>query len=210
MKRDKLIWPDLETGGLDPRAHDITQLAFILEIGGKVVEEVELLMRPDSPERVSAEALDVQKRTLDQVMAHPLTQRQGYEEFVRVLSRHVDKFDPGDKLTWIGQNPRFDQDFVRELWRKQGDKYFGSWFMQQPVDLISLVVAAEMRGYFRDIGNRRLATVCNAMGIDIPQAHRALDDIRATRQCFRRLTQIIPECGEIQRCETCGSELVAG
>ena len=137
----KILWIDFETGGLNPKDCDITQAAGIIEIDGKVVEEFEFLARPDSPARVSAEALRVTGQTLEQVMAHPLSQRELYGKLLALFGRHVDKFKKSDKFIWAGQNPRFDMDFARALWTRSGDTYFGSWFWGTPVDLIERIPA---------------------------------------------------------------------
>ena len=190
MIRQKYIWCDMETGGLKPALHDVTEIAGIIEIGGKIVEEFSLLLRPD-PKRVDPEALRVTGRTLEELAAHPLTQEQGYREFLKILGRHVDKYDRNDKLTWVGQNPRFDMDFAEYLWNRNGDVYFGSWFHRQPADLISIMVACEMRGHYQGLENRKLGTLCKAIGVNLARAHQAIDDIRATRECFLRLIEMI-------------------
>lgn len=187
----KIAWIDCETGGLDAKEHDITQVAGIIEINGKVVEEFEILMRPDSPSRVTAEALAVTKQTIEQVMAHPSTQAEGYWVLTKILARYVDKYNKADKFVWAGQNPRFDMDFVRALWKKNQDQYFGSWFWPNPADLIGLTMAMTIRGHLPGLPNLRLHSVAEALKVPL-DAHKAIEDVRATRTCFYKLAERIP------------------
>ena len=101
-----------------------------------------------------------------------------------MLARYVNKYDRNDKFWWVGQNPRFDMDFVEALFKAEGDAYFGSWFDRRPVDTITLMIAARLRGHIRP-ANYKLATLCETMGIPL-DAHDALNDIRATRLLFHK------------------------
>ena len=196
----KLLWLDSETGGVLPKESDITQLAGIVEVDGDVKEEFNFLMRPDSPERVRPDALAVQKKTLEQVMAHPLSQREGYEALSAVLGKHCSKYDKADKFYLGGQNPKFDDDFLRELWQRHGDKYYGSYFWPYRLDLLSATMLLRTRGYYRDMENMKLGSICAVLGVPLGDgAHDALADIRATRACFRILASLIPEAPTLAR-----------
>lgn len=188
----KIIWIDVECGGLDPRLHDITEISGIIDIDGSPVEEFQLLLQPSMKQRVSLEALTLQGRTLDEVMSHPLTQREGREELIKIMGRYVDKYDRADKFIWAGQKPTFDMDFLQHMWRTQGDPYFGAWFDHHPLDLMALIVALRQRGYYRDMVNLKLASICAAVGVELRNAHNALEDVRATRAAFYKAIELIP------------------
>jgi len=188
---DKVLWLDFETGGLDPQKCDITQAAGIIEIDGKVVEEFELRARPDSADRVTAEALKVTGLTLEEVMAYPLTQTALYANLQTIFARHINKFDKEDKFVWAGQNPRFDMDFARALWAKNGDKYFGSWFWSNPADLIGFAMGMRIAKQLPPLKNYRLVTLAEALEVPL-DAHKAIEDVRATRACFYKLASRIP------------------
>lgn len=188
----KILWLDMETGGLDPKLHDIVEIAGLVDIDGVVLEEFQFLMQPSMRQRVGLEALTLQGRTLDEVMGHPLTQREGREELMKVMGRYVNKYDRADKFTWAGQNPTFDMGFGQHLWKTQGDPYFGAWFDYHPLDLIPLIVAARLRGYYQNMPNLKLATICQAVGLPPYRAHCALEDVRATRAAFYQVASLIP------------------
>lgn len=188
----KLLWLDFETGGLDPRLHDITEISGIVDIGGSAVEEFQLLLQPSMNQRLGQQALTLQGRTLEEVQNHPLTQREGREELIKIMSRYVDKYDRTDKFTWGGQNPSFDIAFAQHLWKTQGDPYFGAWFDYHPLDLMAVIAALKTRGYFPGLPNFKLVSICAALAIKLENAHNALEDIRATRAAFYKAIEIIP------------------
>ncbi len=187
----KLFFADTETTGLDPRKHEMFQFAFIIEIDGKIVEEVNITMRPTNPEAVTQEALDITKKTIEEIMAYQ-DPKEAYKQVVAILAKYIDKFDKTDKFVWIGQNPTFDTGFVRVFFKRAGDNYFGSWFRSVPTDLISFVTIMSLKGYL-DLPNFKLGTICEALKIKL-NAHDALDDVRATREAFHILLDKVPEC----------------
>ena len=56
----KTIWIDCETGGTNDKTDALVQLSAIIEMGGEVVDSIDLKMRPLPGKKVSEEALKVQ------------------------------------------------------------------------------------------------------------------------------------------------------
>lgn len=181
----KLFYADTETTGLDPMRNEAFQLAFIIEVDGKIVCEKNIKMRPARPEMADAKALEVTKKTLAELATYPL-RAQAFRELTETLAKYVDKYDKADKFVWIGQNPEFDVRFVRAFFKEHNDNYFGSWFDNRPADLISLAVAAKVKGLIKP-ENFKLATLAAEFGIQF-DAHDALADVRVTREVWMRLS----------------------
>lgn len=185
---NRIAWTDFETGGLDPVAHDLTQIAVIYDVDGQVKAELNLKVRPSDPKRVTAGALAVQKRTLDEVMAHPLTQKQAYEAYRDFLEKNL-----GEMLaSWGGQNVPFDVGFAKALFTANNDK-LSRFFTAESVDLMHLVNDLRDKRKFM-VRNAKLGTVCETLGIKFGAegAHDAMADIRATREAFYTLRQKFP------------------
>ncbi|MFC1679943.1 exonuclease domain-containing protein, partial [Elusimicrobiota bacterium] len=167
----------------------IFQLAFLIEIDGKIVQEKEIRMRPERPDRISPEALEITRKTKAELLSYP-PKRQGYEELIRTMERWVHRYNKSDKMLWIGQNPEFDVRFVRTLFREMDDKFFGSWWDRGPADLITLAKIMKIRGHISppDYKLGSLAAEC-----DVPlEAHDALADVRATYLVWNKLMKLIP------------------
>lgn len=181
----KLFFADTETTGLDHVNNEIFQLAFIIEIDGEVAEERSIRMAPVRTEYISEEALAVTKKTREEILAYP-PKRKGYDELIRILRKHVDRFDKKDKMIWIGQNPDFDVRFLRNFFKEMGDNYFGSWWDRRPADLISLAVAAKTKGLV-DPPDFKLGSLAKEFGITF-DAHDALEDVRVTRRVWQKIS----------------------
>lgn len=184
----KFIYVDTETTGLDPKLNAIVQLAYIVEIDGKVVEEGNLKMRPFDGAVIEDEALKVQGRTTADLASFGFAADE-LEKFLAMLRKHVDPYDKTDKLIWCGQNVPFDRDFVRAWFLRHGNKYFGSWFHYHHLDLLALSMAAQIAGR-ATFKNFKLVSVCEALGVPL-KAHDALNDIRATRECILAIVEFM-------------------
>lgn len=177
----KVIYPDCETTGLWAGKHEIFQFAAIIEINGIIKEEINLRFRPENWDAISPEALEVTKKTVAELKTYP-SRSKSFAELKAVLKKYVSPYDKTDKFQWIGQNPKFDTDFVRALFKAEGDKFFGSWFAYPPLDLITLAAAIKLKGHINP-ENFKLGTLCKLFGIEL-DAHDALNDVRATRAAF--------------------------
>ena len=184
----KIIYVDCETTGLYPSKNELVQLAYIVELDGHVVEEVEMKCRPEKPD-ISEEALKVTGKTVEELMAYPDRKKQ-FKKFKKMLEKYIDPFRQADKFTWVGQNPKFDIDFLVDFFKQNKEAYFGSWFDRRAIDTIMLGQVFKYKGIW-DPKNFKLGTMCEALGIEL-DAHDALNDIRATRELFKRFTDYIP------------------
>lgn len=177
----KCLWFDTETTGLDPVRHDIIQLAGMVEINGRIVNEFNYMMQPFRWDNLTQEALNVNGRTIEEIKTYPSPQSV-YSEFMDLLSEYVDKFDRNDKYYQAGYNVRFDIEFLSNWFKKNGDKYYGSWFNGRYIDPLQSFYLRDYLGKI-SLDNYKLATVAGHYGI-LLDAHDALADIKATRDLF--------------------------
>ena len=182
MKPDvKLFWMDAETTGLDPLKQEMTQVAAIMEVNGAVVDELNVFMRPSRPICIQDQALQVQGKTRQQVMAYPL-RKIGFGKLTAFLDKWCNKLDADDKLLWSGQNPEFDISFAREEFKVHGNGFFKAYFGYHKLDLITVAVMMRHLGLFAP-KNFKLTTMAETLGIEY-NAHDALADIKTTRQIW--------------------------
>lgn len=202
----KIFWFDTETTGLDPQRNALIQIAGIIEVNGIVKERLELLVRPPKGTYIDKAALKVNKRTVEELMDFP-DARVSLVGLKKTLGKYIDKFNKKDKFVPAGFNVNFDIGFLRQMFVRCGDKYYGSWFYNCPIDVWTLVgQAIAMRGLW--LPNYKLTTCCDYFGIDIEHAHDAIDDIEATRMLYNRIKEELfgaegtridpePECSEV-------------
>jgi DNA polymerase-3 subunit epsilon len=166
----KTFWFDCETTGLDPKKNSIIQIGGAIEINGSIVETVEYFMRPDPKSIIDARALDVNGKTEKEIMDYPPS-IEAICALKDTLSKYVDKYDPEDKFIPAGYNVNFDTGFLREAFLRCGDKYYGSWFFNCPLDVWTLISFAVLYNNLR-LPNFKLTTICDFYDIPIPEAHK--------------------------------------
>lgn len=184
LAQEKILWLDLETTGLNPKKNDIWQVGMMIEVDGQVMDEADLKMAPRTPSSIDKKALEMSGHDKATMMSFS-DPRAVMATFKEILAKYVDRFDSDDKFVLAGFNiATFDDPFLREAFRKDGDKFYGSWFFNAVLDVRAFVPFLLLRGYrFPDL---KLETICEGLGIEI-QAHDALSDIRATRTLWQFL-----------------------
>lgn len=183
------IFYDTETTGLDPAKHSIIQLAGCVEIDGKIVREFDWKLRPHPKALIDEEAMKVNGLTVEEIMAYPPA-KDAYKSFITMLSLHIDRFDKTQKAWLVGFNNRkFDDVFLRQLFELQKDKFFGSWFWSDSLDVMVLAsqYLLERRATMPSF---KLSRVAYELGIvfDEEELHDAAGDARITREIYRIVT----------------------
>ena len=185
----KLCFVDVETTGLNPETHGIWQIALIVEIAGAIAIRQSWRCQPfKGRDKVNDEALAVGHVTLADLKTFP-EPGEVKTEIESLLEPLVAKRDKADKMHFIGYNARFDYDFLRAWWTKNGDAYFGSWFWMPPIDVMSLagLYCMDVRP---QLVNFKLPTIAKQLlnrDPDDTQEHDALYDIELTRELFHHM-----------------------
>lgn len=180
----KLFYVDSETSGLNPVTQDILQLAFIIEIDGKIKENVNMQMQPFNYDTVDQRALDVNKLTIEKIKTF-ITPQTAYKELIKILNRYIDKYNRLDKFMPCGYNVEFDTNFLNSFFKKNGDNYFWSYFGYEKLDPIPFLMLLQLKGKIK-LKNFKLETACNYFEIPI-EAHDAMEDIVATKRLVELL-----------------------
>lgn len=186
----KILFFDVETTGLDSHKNGIHQLACILDIDGKETERFNFKIKPFASDVIEESALKVGNVTLEQITG------EGYLEptfqknkFCDILKKYVDKYNKADKIHLAGyNNASFDNQFLRRLFEKCGDEYFGSWFWPDSLDIMVLA-SYKFQNKRSLMTNFKLGTVVQSAGIKVEESglHDALYDVELTRKLYYKL-----------------------
>lgn len=183
-KMSKIVFYDIETTGLDSEVNGIHQLSGMIVVNKEVVHEFDFKFKPYG--KIEPQALEVSGLTVDEVMSRGLMPNDAYRQFTQMLAKNCDKFNSRDKYHLCGYNNcSFDNRFLRKFWDVNDDRYFGSWFWSDSIDvmvLASLLLARERH----TMENFKLMTVARKLGIEVDdnQLHDGLYDVKLTRQVF--------------------------
>lgn len=183
----KKCFIDTETTGLDPLKHGLVQVAGVIEIEGKIVEEFDFMMRPPADKLFDVRALEVMGKDMAVIDGYKPS-KENFKMFKNILNQYVDPYDKKDKLFFLAYNAPFDTAFIRQWFLDNGDKYYGSMFWVPSIDIMSL--AGQWMIEFRhELPNFQLGTVCDYYKLQPKgKLHDAMADIDLTRQLYYHLT----------------------
>ena len=183
----KLMFLDIETTGTDPKRHGVIQISGFIEIDGRQEESFDLYTTLFPGDIISKDALQINGRSVEEIRGFP-KQQVAYRKLMQIIEKFINRYDKKDKFFIVGYNSRFDDDFLREWFRKCNDKYYGSYFHWPAIDVANMAALhfIESRESFKDF---KLMTVAGVAGIDISEerSHDASFDISITRELFHKL-----------------------
>ena len=182
----KIFLYDLETTGLNPDKCAIHQMAVKVIVNGYEPIYKDFKIRPFEGAEIHPEALKVGGVTLEQIMEYP-EEKDAFRDIIGFLTGLVSKFDKADKMHLCGYNIcAFDNKFLRELFIRNNDKFFGSYFWSDSIDVFAL--ASNYLMHERHLmPNFKQATVADWLGIEVDQSrlHEAMYDLELCSQIKR-------------------------
>ena len=179
---------DLETTGLDPVKHGVIQIAGIIPEGESESTIFNFAVRPHEMKIIEPDALKVNKHTEDEIAGFQ-SPKEVHDTLCLLFNTYVDKFDRQDKMFFLGYNVRFDYDFLWQWFKDCGDKYFGSWFFNPPIDVMQAAII-HLQDRRAQMENFKLATVAKELGIEVKdeEPHDAMTDIELTKKIWDKVT----------------------
>lgn len=186
--RNKLLFLDTETGGLDPLKHDLLSVGLVVWTDGEITARKEVLIK-GQPERCNTEALAVNRIDLESHNSQALDKAEAVREILNFLEEHFDKFP----VIVAGHNVGFDIAFLRQLFHSQGFD-FDHYFSHRSIDTSSIL---QYLGLLQNLPNEEVQKMASSdrafkdYGIRVPKGkrHTALADAVATAKLFTRLVQ---------------------
>lgn len=183
------VYYDTETTGTNYKRNSIIQLSGIIEKDGREVKRFDYSIKPHPKAVIEQEALHINGHK-EEDFPNYLDMSVVHNRLIAVMSPYVDRYNPKDKAWLIGYNNRgFDDFFLRKFFELNGDKYIGSWFWNDTIDV--LVLASQKlkskRAYLKDF---KLKTIAEFLGVlvDPEKLHDSLYDVIITRECYKILT----------------------
>src|SRR6056297_2982279 len=124
--KEKQLFFDVETTGLDPVKNDIVQIAGYIYINGEQKESFNFFSKPINKRNITAGALRTMDKSREQLLKYP-DSKKAYRNFISLLDKYIDKYNSKDKFQIIGHNISFDLDFLINWAQKNNDIYLGSY-----------------------------------------------------------------------------------
>lgn len=185
----KKLFYDLETTGLSHNKHGIHQIACILVIDGLVVEKFSWDMQPNPKCLYDDYAVKMSHKSEAEMRDCELSMRQAHSNFLGILGKYVDKYNRLDKIHLIGyNNRRFDDLFLRAWFDHCDDRFFGSWFWSDSIDVMVLA-SDKLKRVRKGMKNFKLHTVAKQVGIKVEEGklHEAMYDTELTKKIYNKV-----------------------
>lgn len=199
-----LVFLDLETTGLNPRRHEVMQIAAVaVDERLRVVEEFEV--------KVQITGRNVPRGMLRRTRYDPelwrrvaISPKYAALRLARFLRQHSTRASMGSRgssrvAQLVAHNAAFDGPFLEAWSRRQR--------VHMPVTFRALCTIQRAEWYFVEIAQQRpasmtLLSLCQHFDVDFSEAdaHEALADARATLALYRALSNSLPRSrGRIRR-----------
>lgn len=178
----KILWLDTETSGTDALIHSIIDIAGIIDIDGKVVEQFDFKVRPHLDFEIDEATCAIHGYSVSDMISFPDIPYV-HSALKKLWEKYVDKFNKEDKFLIGGQNCKFDLSFLSQFFVRQKDVFLGSYIdYRKRVELYDITNAMRSLGFIKS-DSLSLAPLCKEFCIDL-NAHNALSDITATRELY--------------------------
>jgi DNA polymerase III epsilon subunit-like protein len=181
---------DVETTGLDPEKHDLTEVAVIplnhLFEPNKKYRPFNPILQPKQPENANKRALTLSGFKLAELMLNghdPWRAADAFEEWFHKLG-----LPPQKKIIPLAHNWPFDRMFLRQ-WL--GPLTFDHIFHPHYRDTMTIASFLNDRAYdrsdkFYPHPKLSLGALCVQMSIENRRAHRAIYDCLATAEVYKK------------------------
>lgn len=167
LKNNTFVVYDLETTGINTDVCKIIDIGAFKIVNGKIVEKFATFINPKEP--IPAEASKVNHIT-DEMVADMPSIDDVLPDFL--------KFCEGSIILGYN-NIAFDDLFIK----REGKRLLYNF--ENPKDDVIRLARNKIKG----LKNYKLATVCNHMGVQLIDAHRATNDALATAKLFIKLVE---------------------
>ena len=184
----KLLFLDTETTGTNEKLHGVVQISGIIEIDGDVKEEFDHDCRLFPGQIYDFKALEVTGKTIREIESYP-SPGETYKKILQSFEKYINRYDRNDKFYLVGQNVKFDYDFMDAWFKLNGNQYFYAYIAYHVLDIMALSNFFNVAGIIKT-KNMKLKTIADFFGITFG-AHDSAEDIRATRDIYYKYLSIL-------------------
>ena len=184
MKQSNFVVFDVETGGFDPAKNPVMEIA-LLAIDGTTLKEIkrwETLIKP-------YDDLEIAQRAVETHGIKPaVAERDGMllKDAVKYLAEWLDSVNPNkrgfNQASMVAHNAEFDMKFLEDMFNRC-NKNLWSHCRRVPICTMAL-----SRMYLEKPNSLKLGNVVETMGLNLANAHRAMNDVVVTAEYFVNLS----------------------
>lgn len=183
-KNYNYFWFDVETTGLNYYESEIISLAYLIEMGGEIIDHGVLYAKPDDMSKIEPKALEINGFTIDQIKTFP-SQFTLYSNLTKIFKKYDIKSKEDRFVTAGYNNAGCDNIFLQQLFTRYSPKdyEFYDYMKSIKLDVFTLFpIIEQLTGIqFR---SHRLEDIAPMFKLE-HNAHEALSDIIVTYKLFK-------------------------
>lgn len=174
LQHKKILLFDFETTGLSAESSQIIEIGAILlektESGKyQLINELSTLVLADGP--LPSKIVEITHITDEMLLRDGITQEEAFHQFFKMYSE--------DALL-VAYNIQFDLSFLHQMFKRHWNPQY-----QIKNDILDVMAVYKDRHRFP----HRLDQAVETYMVDVPNTHRALDDIKATLAALYKMGQ---------------------
>lgn len=201
---NKILFIDTLTTGMNPEKCSIYRIGGIYTEDAVEKKRFEFRMRPFINARISEQSLWISGESRSSLIRYK-DEKDVFKEFTEMLDGIIDLRNPKDKAYIAGFNAAsFDNPFLREWFRRNGNERFRDYFHVQVIDTMTLatVILMNMRNNMTDF---RLETAARYLDVKAPASatYDCLINSKISLDIYRKF-QVrcgLAECTDIEETE---------
>lgn len=185
--KDKLLFIDTETGGLEPNKHSLLSLGMVVWEDSEIIDSQEILIN-DGKLIVTEEALSINLIDIDKHKQSAVSPSEAIEKIQSFISKH---FPDQRKITLAGHNVHFDINFLKIFFSVNKDD-FNNYFSHRIIDTSSILYYIYLAGHIK---HRAISSdeAFELFEIHVEGRHTALGDALATAKLFTKLLKLLKQ-----------------
>lgn len=180
------LWIDTETGGLNPKHHDLLTLAIVIEDKGRIIHTAEWGIKREEY-RTTEGAMKVNKINLNDLHHDPAI-------VCKELSLAIKHFFKKDKPVIHGQNTKFDLGFIQEFLTEygvEGESQFKDIFNQKYIFDLYPVATMLIEAKLLPKGCDNLGAYIKHFNLPAAERHTATEDAIMSAHAYNKILGII-------------------
>lgn len=165
---------DLETTGLEPNLDSIVEIGAVKVFNGEIVDEMTTLVNPGI--FVPQVTTDITGITTEMLRGQP-TIEEVIDDYLGFM---------GDGGVFVAHNADFDWAFLNSHLRRMSRAELANPY---------LCTFKMAKAVHPNLARYGLGSLTEVFGVELPQAHRAIHDARATAQLFIKFLKVLQDGG---------------
>lgn len=189
----KCLWLDVETTGLDYEKDRIVELGIIYSNDTeekKFHTYIKYTNYPEAYTKPNSRAIELTGLTPEKLNQLGINELKAFQAIDWFFNHLTDRFTPTDKMILCGYNVDFDDNFLRQLFKRNGGKFYGSFIANCRLNVMNTLALATRLKKIPLLRSYKLQDVAKFFNFEF-NPHNALEDILVTKRIQEHLENLL-------------------